>query len=542
MGFITIEGENQIAAKQGGGLTLNIANFVLANIAGLGVEPADRIEAMPIVGDIVDTLPVTMAGYVNTNQVVYSLTMDSSIGDYDFNWIGLVDDEGKLIAVTYTPLIKKRATAGAVPGNNLTRNFLIAYSGIQATVAIAVPAATWQIDFNARLQGIDERERLANFDLYGHDGFIGDAYSIVRQAATTTYDVSVGVGYVGGIRIDNAALQQVIAAALDSVWIDVSLQGDISDVSPVVDFIIDAAAHVDYTDGNGFEHYLVKLCDIAADGSVVDVRTTGTAHEKEADPHQQYLPRDESETLPSITASVALNDLTVGLNSGTLSFRNSDLTIGIRNSLSFLDLSLVVPNGATLGTLDTIESRLILIALNDAGTIKLALVNEAGGNSFNEEGLISTVAIDATADLDNVIYSDAAYVDVPYRVVGVFESTQAIAGTWVTAPTLLQSAGGNALASMNSLGYGQTWQAVTRTNAVTYYNTTGRPIMLSIYSQTSAGTYAIATVVINGVSVTIAAGSNGSADNRVSGSIIIPAGASYLINYSMGADGAWELR
>jgi len=282
MGFITIEGENQIAAKQGGGLTLNIANFVLANIAGLGAEPADRIEAMPIAGDIVDMLPVTMAGYVNTNQVVYSLTMDSSIGDYDFNWIGLVDDEGKLIAVTYTPLIQKRATAGAVPGNNLTRNFLIAYSGIQATVAIAVPAATWQIDFNARLQGIDERERLANFDLYGHDGFIGDGYSIVRQGATTTYDVLAGVGYVGGIRINNAATQQVVAAALDSIWLDVSLEGDISDVSPVINFVIDAAVHNDYLDGNGVQHYLTKLSDIAADGSVTDTRV-GDAAKKYTD-------------------------------------------------------------------------------------------------------------------------------------------------------------------------------------------------------------------------------------------------------------------
>ena len=271
MGFITVSGENQLAAKSVSN-DLNVVSFVLANINGLGAEPVDRIESMPAGGDIVATLPVTKSGYVNTNQVVYSLVMDSSLGDYDFNWVGLVDDEGVLIAVTYTPLIEKRKTAGAVPGNNLTRNFLVARSGIQATTAIAVPAETWQIDFNARLHGIDERERLSNFDLYGHDSFINDGWKVVRQGATTTYDLSVGLGYVGGIRSDNAALQQVTANPLDSVWMDVSLQGDISDVSAVISFVVDAAIQNDYTDGLGFVHYLTKIADIAADGSVTDLR------------------------------------------------------------------------------------------------------------------------------------------------------------------------------------------------------------------------------------------------------------------------------
>jgi hypothetical protein len=273
MAFITVAGEDQIAAKQGAGQVLNITHFVLANIAGLGAEPVNRIEAMPAAGNIMATLPVTSHGYVNGNQVVYSLVMDSSLGDYDFNWVGLKDADGVLIACTYTPLIQKRKTTGAIPGNNLTRNFLIAFSGIQATTAIAVPAATWQIDFNARLWGIDERERLSNYDIYGHEGFFGDGWKVTRQGATTTYDVAAGVGYVGGVRIASAVTQQVtVAGPPKSVWLDVSLQGDISDVSAVVAFVVDAVAHADYTDTNGFKHYVTKIADIAADGSVTDVR------------------------------------------------------------------------------------------------------------------------------------------------------------------------------------------------------------------------------------------------------------------------------
>jgi hypothetical protein len=275
MAFITVEGEDQIAAKQGAGQVLNITHFVLANIAGLGAEPVNRIEAMPAAGNIMATLPVTSHGYVNGNQVVYSLVMDSSLGDYDFNWVGLKDADGVLIACTYTPLIQKRKTTGAIPGNNLTRNFLIAFSGIQATTAIDVPAATWQIDFNARLWGIDERERLSNYDIYGHEGFFGDAWKVVRQGATTTYDVLPGVGYVGGVRIAEAITQQItVSGPPKSVWLDVSLQGDISDVSAVVAFVVDAVAHADYTDANGFNHYVTKIAAVAADGSVTDVRVS----------------------------------------------------------------------------------------------------------------------------------------------------------------------------------------------------------------------------------------------------------------------------
>jgi hypothetical protein len=273
MAFITIEGEDQIAAKQGASQILDITHFVLANIAGLGAEPVNRIEAMPAAGNIMATLPVTSSGYVNGNQVVYSLVMDSSLGDYDFNWVGLKDADGVLIACTYTPLIQKRKTTGAIPGNNLTRNFLIAFSGILATTAIAVPAETWQIDFNARLWGIDERERLSNYDIYGHEGFFGDGWKAIRDGATTTYNVQPGVGYVGGVRIASAIVQPVtVAGPPKSIWVDASLQGDISDVSAVVDFVIDAVAHADYTDANGFKHYVTKIADIAADGSVTDVR------------------------------------------------------------------------------------------------------------------------------------------------------------------------------------------------------------------------------------------------------------------------------
>jgi hypothetical protein len=271
MPFLTIAGENKIALNQSvnGGLT--IVNFVLANVPDLGAEPADRIAVMPDPSLIVDTLPFTKRGYVNPNQVVYSLVMGSNLGDYDFNWIGLVDEDGVLVVVSHVPNIQKHKSVGGVPGNTITRNFLIEYTDIQNITATTVPVETWQIDFSDRLNGIDERERLANLDIYGHEGFLVDGWKVTGSAGT--YSVDAGIGYVGGIRAKNIAPQEITTATFpNEIWLNVSLQGDISDMTVVAEFVIDTGPFADYVDGNGVTHYLTKIVDIDAAGDVNDER------------------------------------------------------------------------------------------------------------------------------------------------------------------------------------------------------------------------------------------------------------------------------
>jgi hypothetical protein len=271
MPFLTIAGENKIALNQSvnGGLT--IANFVLANVPNLDAEPADRITVMPDSSLIVDTLPFTKRGYVNPNQVVYSLVMGSNLGDYDFNWIGLVDEDGVLVVVSHVPNIQKRKSVGGVPGNTITRNFLIEYTDIQNITATTVPVETWQIDFSDRLNGIDERERLANLDVYGHEGFLDDGWKVTGSAGA--YSVAAGIGYVGGIRAKNVTPHEVITSTFpNEIWLNVSLQGDISDMGCVAEFVIDTGPFADYVDVNGITHYLTKIADIDAAGEVSDGR------------------------------------------------------------------------------------------------------------------------------------------------------------------------------------------------------------------------------------------------------------------------------
>ena len=148
---------------------------------------------------------------------------------------------------------------------------------------------------------------------------------------------------------------------------------------------------------------------------------------------------------------------------------------------------MVVPSTATLGTVSATQSRLIVLALNNAGTLELAVVNLAGGTNLTETGLVSTTAISAAATSASVVYSTTARTSVAYRVIGYIESTQATAGTWVTAPSTIQGVGGQALAALNTLGYGQAWQIVARTAGVSYTNSTGKPIVLQVSASCTTG-------------------------------------------------------
>jgi len=244
-----------------------------------------------------------------------------------------------------------------------------------------------------------------------------------------------------------------------------------------------------------------------------------------------------------ITATVSANALTVTLNPTTLDFRSATLTSGtVVSRLVTSAISVTVSSGSTLGTVSAVQSRIVVLALDNAGTVELAVDNIAGGNTLTETGVISTTAEGGAgaADSASTIYSTTARTNVAYRVVGYIESTQATAGTWATAPSTIQGCGGQALTAMSSLGYGQTWQEVTssRANATTYYNTTGKPIFISALVNLPASTSQ--DLQVNGVV----------ADDAYTGAgivigvmlqAVVPPGGSYIL--SGGLNNYWsELR
>ncbi|AJJ03010.1 phage tail fiber repeat family protein [Yersinia pseudotuberculosis] len=243
--------------------------IIFAHVPGL--DPAADInpdEGIPADGQIVHRDVVAQYGMINDSAVAYSVVLDTRQGDFTFNWIGLVDAASNtLCMIVHTPAQQKIATTNGVQGNNITRTFLMEFAGAAEASQITVSAQTWQIDFSARLRGIDEVCRLANLDYYGHAAFFGDGFSVSKDG--DKYRVKAGLAYVGGIRAllaDDALLE---AATGNVVYADVSYQGSVlSEFAPIIHLgVKDSAGDFDdYTDANGFAHYITPLALITASG------------------------------------------------------------------------------------------------------------------------------------------------------------------------------------------------------------------------------------------------------------------------------------
>lgn len=270
---ITLAGESLIAQKMGAKQKLDVARFILANVPDLDIEaPVDRAATKPPASQIVYTAPVTRQGYVNPNQVIYSLMITSSVGDWDFNWIGLETAENVLLTVAYVPLQQKRRNIPPVQiGNNVTRNFLVEFSGAQQLTGITVDASTWQHDFSVRLAGIDERERLSNRDIYGRDCFFQESLALERNSLGL-YQLKAGMAYIEGVRVALPTPAVVQLPALPAkAWLDVTLLQDGSEVMASWTVVF-GSTKSDYLDSNNRPHYVVPLAEISTAVNITDLR------------------------------------------------------------------------------------------------------------------------------------------------------------------------------------------------------------------------------------------------------------------------------
>lgn len=147
-----------------------------------------------------------------------------------------------------------------------------------------------------------------------------------------------------------------------------------------------------------------------------------------------------------ISASVSGNAMTVTLDPTTIDFRSPSLGSGTVISRTVTaPISLTIPAGATLGTLSGVQSTIAVVAIDNAGTVELAVINLDGGIPLDETITQSTLAISAASSSARAFYTQSARAGVAYRVLGVVQSTQAAAGTWATVPSKVQGQGGQAI-------------------------------------------------------------------------------------------------
>ena len=157
----------------------------------------------------------------------------------------------------------------------------------------------------------------------------------------------------------------------------------------------------------------------------------------------------------TLSASAATNALTIavktldGADPSSTSpvvvfFRSATATSGlyVRREITSA-LSVTIPASQAVGTSNSVPFRINVEAIDNAGTVELAVINCVSGGSsptavraLPADGVVSTTAI-ASAPSAGVFYSTTARTNLASRHLGYVEysSGLATAGTWASAPT-----------------------------------------------------------------------------------------------------------
>lgn len=274
---ITTAGEQLFAIKAQNNQPLDIDTFIFAYVPGQDSSATiDRNEGLPPVGQRVHQQIVQQRGRVNSNVVIYSTVLDSVTGPFEFNWVGLYSSvNNTLVAISKIPTVVKTVTVPGTAGNILNRNFGIEYSGIADLDGITVDPETWQLDYTARLNGMDELTRQLAADMNGRDWFIDNGFKVAPLPTPNNFKVTAGAGYVSGLRIAIEEEPTLIAASYPqfvyvNAWFDGTSEATWKGQTT---FQITPAEQEDYTDETGKRHYLFKLATITAADTVIDHRS-----------------------------------------------------------------------------------------------------------------------------------------------------------------------------------------------------------------------------------------------------------------------------
>ncbi|MFQ2291163.1 phage tail protein [Aeromonas enteropelogenes] len=254
--------------------------FVLANVPDLDpAAPIDPDSGLPPASQIVHRHKVDQRGRINNDAVAYTIVMDTTVGDFGFNAMYLINKASGMVGmIVHKGLETKLRTdeAAGQTGNSLVKSMLMEYDRAAEATATHVDASTWQIDYAARLRGMDDDLRLQALQFFGPATFYGDGFNLVNTSGV--YKVQPGVAYVGGLRAELNEVKKITPGAKPvGLWLDIYRAGSLLDAwVNHVTLTLSVPDMVDYLDSNGYQHHVAKVAIINADGSVTDVRRKRT--------------------------------------------------------------------------------------------------------------------------------------------------------------------------------------------------------------------------------------------------------------------------
>ncbi|OKP28434.1 phage tail-collar fiber domain-containing protein [Serratia fonticola] len=346
--------------------------------------PISRDEGMPPQANIRHTMDITQTGALNLNAVVYSAVLDTTIGDWDYNWVGLVDSASNtVLMIVHVATQRKLKTQNGKQGNNLTRNLCMEFDGAALAAQINVTPQTWQIDFTARLRSMDEEHRLSNLDYYGPAAFDtgNNAFKVTLSGTTAT--VLAGLGYVGGLRAILSNKATLVAAGTTAIWVDISWQGTVTGKWSNAITLRAAAELSDYTDAAGYPHFVGKIASISG-GVVTDARLPFPLVKLVSQFDGIFLRQDKNlsdvKDKASVRANIELEGIaitgpTAGSNAGVKATNTAQQGVAIGNGARITN-----NQGVAIGNSSTAGSTAIAIGMQANATAGIAIGEDSMTN------------------------------------------------------------------------------------------------------------------------------------------------------------------
>ncbi|EMD3747033.1 phage tail protein [Salmonella enterica] len=347
---------NRLRAQEAaGGRRIILDRFIFANIPGLDTTIAPSPDTqIPEDSLIVHHQATDMAGMVNEDTVTWSVTLPSGVGDFSFNWIGLINSEsGTLAMVSVMETQHKVRTANGIQGNVLTYSETMKFDNAAAQMAITTPVSTWQVDVSARLHGMDETTRRMALDIYGPAVFMDDAFRLTAQGVGQA-TIAPGLAYIRGLRLylDTPATLTFSAGMAQTISLDAVQTGSANGEQSVTFTLINQDT-ADYTDALGRRHYVTPLARVSTDGTLTDLRTVFRPVSQQL--NGDFLRRDKNlHDLPDAQEArraMGLGDsatLSVGTTQGTVAAGNDRRITGAmqkdQNGADIPDKPLFVKN------------------------------------------------------------------------------------------------------------------------------------------------------------------------------------------------------
>ncbi|EOV6248476.1 phage tail protein [Vibrio parahaemolyticus] len=275
--ILTAAGKALLAQLNAEEKALVIDKMIFANVPNRPEYPQPD-DVVPT-DHIVHQEQVEQRGRLSADSVIYSSTLTSDVGPFDFNWTGAYCSEyGVLVTIDHHALTPKTADQPGVAGNTLVRSVVLEYKDIAEITNITVDASSWQYNATERMKKMDSDVAQSIIDQNGKDWFIEDGFLVTPSG--NAYNIKAGAGYVSGNRVSMEFDRSVQVPNKPSfIYIDAHREGTpTGEQVTLFDFVITAEEKDDYIDsstGKDVQHFVCKIAQVHADGSVSDLRPEG---------------------------------------------------------------------------------------------------------------------------------------------------------------------------------------------------------------------------------------------------------------------------